>query len=229
MAKRTLSDMDPVPVTTRPLQASDRDRVLDVDLSDTRRPGAVIFDMDGVILDSNETWDAVMGELFAAHGKSLSDLDPDAFMGGDNSMQWAAYLKKLLSLPLSEEEIVARVVAGIISHFSEAVPLIPGAAEALARVGLPLSARAGQLLAPRGHRLRSATLRSRAILRGLGLVRRCRLRETGSRCLSPLLPVCSGGTGDLCRSRGLPVGDQSREGGRHEGGRGPRRSLPPRR
>ena len=122
-------------MTTRPLQASDRDRVLDIDLSDTRRPGAVIFDMDGVILDSNETWDAVMGELFAAHGKSLNDLDPDAFMGGDNSMQWAAYLKKMLSLPLSEEEIVARVVAGIISHFSEAVPLIPGAAEALARVG----------------------------------------------------------------------------------------------
>ena len=114
---------------------------LKMDLSDTRCPGAVIFDMDGVILDSNETWDAVMGELFAAHGKSLNDLDPDAFVGGDNSLQWAAYLKKMLSVPLSEEEIVARVVTGIISHFSEAVPLIPGAAEALARS--PLAIRSG--------------------------------------------------------------------------------------
>jgi HAD superfamily hydrolase (TIGR01509 family) len=97
-------------------------------------PGAVIFDMDGVILDSNETWNAVMGELFAAHGMSLADLDQDAFAGGDNSLQWAAYLRRVLGIPLSEEEIVRHVVDGILCHYSERVPLISGAAEAVARV-----------------------------------------------------------------------------------------------
>jgi HAD superfamily hydrolase (TIGR01509 family) len=110
------------------------DLAVTVRTSPTGLPGAVIFDMDGVILDSNETWGAVMGELFAAHGKSLADLDQEAFAGGDNSLQWAAYLRRVLAIPLSEEEIVRHVVDGILCHYSEHVPLIPGAAEAVARV-----------------------------------------------------------------------------------------------
>jgi HAD superfamily hydrolase (TIGR01509 family) len=112
-----------------------RDEIeLEMSLSQGDSGGAVIFDMDGVILDSNETWDAVMGELFAEYGKKLSDLDPDAFMGGDNSLQWAAYLRRMLGLPLEDQQIVDRVVNGILSRYSERVPLIPGAAEAVARM-----------------------------------------------------------------------------------------------
>lgn len=112
-----------------------RDEIeLEMSLSRADSPGAVIFDMDGVILDSNETWEAVMGDLFAAYGKSLSDLDEDAFMGGDNSLQWAAHLRRELGLPLADEQIVRHVVDGILRHYHEHVPLISGAAEAVARV-----------------------------------------------------------------------------------------------
>ncbi len=117
-----------------------RDEIeLEMSLSRSDSPGAVIFDMDGVILDSDEAWGTVMGALFSAHGKSLSELDPDAFMGGDNSMQWAAYLRRELGTPLSEEEIVRYVVDGILSRYFERVPLIPGAAEAVARMAARFS------------------------------------------------------------------------------------------
>ncbi|MCL5735023.1 MAG: HAD-IA family hydrolase [Actinobacteria bacterium] len=97
-------------------------------------PGAVIFDMDGVILDSNEAWDTVTGELFAEYGRSLGDVDESVILGGDNSMQWARYMHQVLGIPLTEEEIISRVTRGIIARFSGRVPLIAGAAEALARI-----------------------------------------------------------------------------------------------
>ena len=112
-----------------------RDEIeLEMSLSQADSPGAVIFDMDGVILDSNEAWETVMGELFAQYGKSMRDLDEAAVLGGDNSLQWAAYLRGVLGFPLTEKEIIHRVIDGIVGHYSRRVPLIPGAAEAVARM-----------------------------------------------------------------------------------------------
>ena len=97
-------------------------------------PSAVIFDMDGVLLDSNDTWEAVMGELFALAGKSLSDLDQDSFMGGDNSLQWAAFLRQLLGLEMTDEEIVQWVVDRMNVRYNSHLPLIPGAVDVVARL-----------------------------------------------------------------------------------------------
>jgi HAD superfamily hydrolase (TIGR01509 family) len=93
---------------------------------------AVVFDLDGVLLDSNSTWEAVMSELFALAGKSFRDLDPGTFLGGDNSLQWADFLRTRLELPMTDEEIVDWVVSRIVSRYEEHLPLIPGAVETVA-------------------------------------------------------------------------------------------------
>jgi HAD superfamily hydrolase (TIGR01509 family) len=92
---------------------------------------AVVFDMDGVILDSESVWEQVMHELFAAHGRRFTDFDQTAFLGGDNSLQWASYLRRFGGIPLEDEEILVWVIGKLIGHFSEELPMMPGAEEAV--------------------------------------------------------------------------------------------------
>ncbi len=95
---------------------------------------AVVFDLDGVILDSEQVWERVMRELFATYGLQFSDLDQDSFMGGDNSLQWAAYLRRAGGIPLTEDKILGWVISRLIGHYTESLPLVPGAPEAVARL-----------------------------------------------------------------------------------------------
>jgi len=93
---------------------------------------AVIFDLDGVILDSEHIWEQVMHELFATYGLRFADFDQSSFMGGDNSMQWAAYLRRVGGIPLAEDEILRWVTDRLIGHYTRSLPLVPGAPEAVA-------------------------------------------------------------------------------------------------
>lgn len=95
---------------------------------------AVIFDMDGIILDSSATWESVIGSLFSDCGRSLGDVEADALAGGDNTQQWAAYLRRVVGLPLEEAEIIDRVIQGILADYSGRIPLMPGAVETVARM-----------------------------------------------------------------------------------------------
>jgi HAD superfamily hydrolase (TIGR01509 family) len=90
--------------------------------------------MDGVILDSAPAWEQVMDELFTAHGRRYADFDQSAFAGGDNSLEWASFLRRFGGIPLEDEEILAWVVDRLIGHFTEHLPLMPGAADAIARL-----------------------------------------------------------------------------------------------
>jgi len=103
-------------------------------LPDHETRQAVIFDLDGIILDSEDIWEGVMRELFAAYHLPWSDLDQDDFMGGDNSRQWAAYLHRVSGVPLPEDQIVDQVVRRLLDHYADALPLVPGAHEAVARL-----------------------------------------------------------------------------------------------
>jgi HAD superfamily hydrolase (TIGR01509 family) len=95
---------------------------------------AIIFDMDGVILDSGWVWQRIIGDLFAQYDVSLSDLNQGAFAGGDNSRQWASYLRQVIGLPLSEQEIIDHVVSALVAAYEDDLPLLPGAAEVVARL-----------------------------------------------------------------------------------------------
>ncbi len=101
---------------------------------------AVVFDMDGVLVDSEERWDRARRDLVAETGGTWKDEATHAMMGM-SSPEWSAYVRDELGVPLPVEEVNARVVAHLLAGYEEGLPLIPGAVEAVRRVaalGRPL-------------------------------------------------------------------------------------------
>jgi HAD superfamily hydrolase (TIGR01509 family) len=96
---------------------------------------AIVFDMDGVLVDSEPVWHEVRREIAAAHGGRWGEDDQRAVMG-DNSRQWAGYLRTRFGVPGDDDAIIERVVALLLARYDRALPLLPHAIEtvgALAR------------------------------------------------------------------------------------------------
>ena len=91
---------------------------------------AVVFDLDGVLLDSEQLWNEAKREVVAEHGGQWRDDAPRAMMGM-SSHEWAAYMHDELGVPLGVEEIDAEVVARMEAFYRSRLPLLPGAVEAV--------------------------------------------------------------------------------------------------
>jgi len=94
---------------------------------------AVIFDMDGVIVDSEALWDRARHELVIAHGGRWPP-EAQRTMMGMSSPEWSAYLHDL-GVGLAPEEISRRVVGRMLRLYELDLPLLPGATAAVHRLG----------------------------------------------------------------------------------------------
>lgn len=95
--------------------------------------GAVVFDLDGVLIDSEGIWNAARHDVALEHGGGWSDRAPLAMLGM-NSLEWSSYMHDTLRVPLPPAEISAEVVGRVEGLYRDHVPLIPGAREAVDRV-----------------------------------------------------------------------------------------------
>ncbi len=93
---------------------------------------AVVFDLDGVLVDSEQLWDAAKRELVERTGGRWRD-EATTKMLGMSSVEWSRYLHDELAVPLSPEEINDAVVARMLELYRERLPLLPGAVEAVRR------------------------------------------------------------------------------------------------
>ena len=91
---------------------------------------AVVFDLDGVIVESERIWDDARRELVARTGGTWKEEATRAMMGM-SSPEWTRYLHDELGVPLPVEEIGPAVVAEMERRYRERLPLIPGAVEAV--------------------------------------------------------------------------------------------------
>ena len=94
---------------------------------------AVIFDLDGLLLDSESAWDGGRKALVAEHGLEWPDGATEAMLGM-SSPEWSRYVHEELGVPLDPAEISDRVVKHVLDSYEERLPLLPGAEEAVARI-----------------------------------------------------------------------------------------------
>jgi HAD superfamily hydrolase (TIGR01509 family) len=91
---------------------------------------AVVFDMDGVIVDSEQVWDEVRERYTREAGGTYTESATRDMMGM-SSLEWSQYMHDALGVPGTPEEINAEVVRRMLERYGEAPPLIPGAVEAV--------------------------------------------------------------------------------------------------
>lgn len=99
----------------------------------TRVP-TVIFDLDGVIVDSEIWWHEERVAWAAARGLDWTASDSRAVMGA-NSRGWARIMRERLGLPVAmEPAIESDIVARVVRRYAGGAPVIPGAVEAVRRI-----------------------------------------------------------------------------------------------
>jgi HAD superfamily hydrolase (TIGR01509 family) len=94
---------------------------------------AVIFDLDGLLLDSESAWDGGRKALVAEHGLEWPDGATEAMLGM-SAPEWSAYVHERLGVPLEPPEISDRVVAHVLETYEQRLPLLPSAEQAVARI-----------------------------------------------------------------------------------------------
>jgi HAD superfamily hydrolase (TIGR01509 family) len=95
---------------------------------------AVVFDLDGVLLDTEELWDEARRRLAEERGAAWPN-DAQRAMMGMSSNEWSRYMHDVIGLREPPEEISDEVVRRLEALYRERLPLVPGALEAVRRIG----------------------------------------------------------------------------------------------
>ena len=94
---------------------------------------AVVFDLDGVLVRTEEIWDEVRETLARERGARYDAAAQRAMMGM-SSPEWSRYMHEELGVPEPPAVISAEVVRRMEARYRERLPLLPGAVEAVERL-----------------------------------------------------------------------------------------------
>jgi HAD superfamily hydrolase (TIGR01509 family) len=94
---------------------------------------AVVFDLDGVLVDSEPVWEQVRRDLVAERGGHWAP-DAQRRIMGMSTPEWARYLSDDLGVGLPPEQVAALVIDRMTARYREHVPLMDGAVDAVHRI-----------------------------------------------------------------------------------------------
>jgi HAD superfamily hydrolase (TIGR01509 family) len=94
---------------------------------------AVVFDLDGLLIESEEVWDAVR-ERYVREQGGRYDSEVQRAMMGMSAPEWSRYLHDVAGVPGEPEAINAEVVRRLLAEYRRELPLLPGALDAVRRV-----------------------------------------------------------------------------------------------
>jgi HAD superfamily hydrolase (TIGR01509 family) len=95
---------------------------------------AVVFDLDGVLLDSEGWWDEVRRSLAADAGRPWPE-EATRAMQGMSTTEWSAYLTDVVGVPGTPEHLATTVIDRMETRYRSRLPLLPGAVEVVQRLG----------------------------------------------------------------------------------------------
>ena len=94
---------------------------------------AVVLDMDGLLLDTEQLWDEVRENLARERGGRWSE-SAQGDMMGMSSPEWSRYMHDVVGLEETPDEIADEVVRRMAERYREHLPLLPGAKDAVVRL-----------------------------------------------------------------------------------------------
>jgi beta-phosphoglucomutase-like phosphatase (HAD superfamily) len=94
---------------------------------------AVVFDLDGILIDSEHVWDEVRQQLTVERGGTWND-SASRDMMGMSSIEWSRYMRDVVGLAEEPEEISTEVVRRLEERYRRELPMIAGAESAVERL-----------------------------------------------------------------------------------------------
>lgn len=94
---------------------------------------AVIFDLDGVLVDSESVWDSEREQLTRESGGQWHEHAQREMMGM-SSIEWSRYMHDKLGVPIAADEISRMVASRLEDRYRRALPLLPGAVQTVRAV-----------------------------------------------------------------------------------------------
>ncbi|MFV0427878.1 MAG: HAD family hydrolase [Arachnia sp.] len=94
---------------------------------------AVIFDLDGTLIDSEEVWDLVRREL-ATDAQIAWDESWTRAMMGMSTQEWSAHLADVVGIPMPAPEVAQATIEKMVEHHRRGVAVLPGAVAAVHRM-----------------------------------------------------------------------------------------------
>ena len=91
---------------------------------------AVIFDVDGLLVDSETSWFRAAVDFMREHGKTWTEHDHHLHMGSAPA-EWARYMREHFGLALSPQAIQAAVTNRVGQQYELGLPVLPGAIQAV--------------------------------------------------------------------------------------------------
>ena len=94
------------------------------------QPDAIVFDLDGVLVDSEQVWDEVRREVTTERGGRWTD-EATTALQGMSTPEWAAYLVDVLGAEGPPDELARVVIGRMAERYRDRLPLLPGAVDAV--------------------------------------------------------------------------------------------------
>jgi HAD superfamily hydrolase (TIGR01509 family) len=91
---------------------------------------AVVFDMDGVLVDSEPVWERVRREFIADNGGHWP-ADAQHRLMGMSTAEWSAYMAADFGLDFTPAAVAERIIGGMAAAYESRLPLLPGAVAAV--------------------------------------------------------------------------------------------------
>jgi HAD superfamily hydrolase (TIGR01509 family) len=91
---------------------------------------AIVFDQDGLLVDSEPHWNEARRQMAAERGIEWTRDDQKACMGV-STLTWAKYMIRRMNLDQTPDQVIARIVGTMETLYARQVPYLPGAVQAV--------------------------------------------------------------------------------------------------